>query len=278
MNLLDAAAQSEPVLYTGAFTILHTRHVLLPRTPELAAAIEGLYAAFKGYPLPKDFSGCPCCHSPNDHLQLYSAALRELRPEALYQFAGDALLVWGDLDGFRHFLPRIFEISVLTDDNYFTDRPIVFEKLMHGEWRHWPEPEQKAVQQFLMTVWRTALEIPPEDLPVTERYYPCDSMEDWLCALAGASGPMSPYLEEWLQADSASACWNLAAMITRTGMSYAIPRGINAFWGGHMDQAEEISAWLRTDGVRKKLESGIEKCADEAFAEELMAAWEMVRG
>jgi hypothetical protein len=257
--------------------MLHIRCVLLPLTPELAAAIEGLYTAFADYPLPTDFTGCPCCHSPGDHLSLYSAPLRQLQPKDLEQFAGDALLTWGDLDGFRHFLPRIFEISVLTDEHCFADRPLVFERLMHGEWRYWPEPEQNAIQHFLITVWRTALEIPPEEPMSSDGRYYYDTIDDWLCALAGASGPMSPYLDVWIQADSPAACWNLAAMITRTGMSYARPKGISAFWGGHMDQAEEISAWLRTTAVQTKLERAIETYAAKPFAEELMSAWDMVR-
>lgn len=250
--------------------------MLLPLTTELAAAIEGLYAAFAGYPLPPEFKGCPCCHSEGHHLLLYSRPLRQLEPKDLEQYAGEALLTWGDENGFRHFLPRIFELSVLTDDFEFTDRPIVFEKLKHGEWRYWPDAEQKAIQRFLMTVWRTALEIAPEELPFDERFYPADTTEQWLCALAGAGGEIGAYLEEWLRADSAAACWNLAAMMTRTGMLQARPEGISPFWGGHMDQAEEIAEWLQGEGVRKRLESAVEKYSAEPFAEELLAAWEMV--
>ena len=59
-------------------------------------------------------------------------------------------------------------------------------------------------------------------------------------------------------------------------MLLAQPQGISAFWGGHMDQAEQVSKWLRSEPIRKKLESAIETFAAEPFAEELMAAWNMV--
>jgi len=50
---------------------------------------------------------------------------------------------------------------------------------------------------------------------------------------------------------AAAALWNLAAIITRTGMTHAQPQGINVFWKGHMDQAEQVSQWLRSEAVRK---------------------------
>lgn len=247
----------------------------LPITPELSAAIERLYKAFAGYPLPEHVPGCPCCHSVDADRPLHSRPLRKLREEDLREYANDALLTWGDLDQFRHFLPRIFEVAVIADEHSFVDKPIVFAKLSHGEWRYWPEPEQKAVEGFLVAVWRAVIEDPPEEIIPRKKYYPCNTAEEWLCALAHV-GDLSPYLDEWLRASSTAAAWNLAAIITRTGMVLARPKGIDAFWSGHMDQAEQVSNWLRSEPVRKKLESAIETFAAESFAEELMAAWNMV--
>jgi hypothetical protein len=246
-----------------------------PVTSELSAAIEGLYQAFASYPLPEHMPGCPCCHSVDADRPLHSRPLRKLTEEDLDDYARSALLTWGDLDQFRHFLPRIFELAVIGDELSFVDRPIVFEKLSYAEWRYWPEAEQKAVKDFLMAVWRAVIEDPPEEIVPRKRYYPCNTAEEWLCALAHA-GDLSPYLDEWLRASSAAAMWNLATIITRTGMLLAQPQGMSAFWNGHMDQAEQVSIWLRSEPVRKKLESAIDTFASEPFAEELMAAWRMV--
>lgn len=245
-------------------------------TPELSATIEGLYTAFREYPLPQEVRACPCCHSPGADRPLHSAPLCRLRAEDLENYTTEALLTWGELNDFRHFLPRIFELDVLEDENSFVDRPIVFAKLYHGEWRDWPQAEQEAVEQFLMALWRAVLAGPPEEMPADQRYYPCETVESWLVALAGHGGSLSPYLDEWIRADSATAVWNLATVITRTGMIYARPRGIDAYWSGHMDQAVHVSEWLRSEAVRKKLERAIETFAAEPFAEELMAAWNMV--
>ena len=71
---------------------------------------------------------------------------------------------------------------------------------------------------------------------------------EWLCALANAVD-LSSYLDEWLRASSAAAAWNLAAIITRTGLLLARPKEIDAFWSGHMDQAEQVSKWLHSELV-----------------------------
>src|SRR5262245_49491056 len=147
----------------------------LQATDELAAAIERLYAAFQHYPLPATNYPCPCCHSVGAERPLYSRPLRHLSPEDLERYAIDALLTWGGLNEFRHFLPRIFEIAATAERFAFADPEIVFSKLHHGEWRTWPQAEQEAIQAFLLAVWRAALaQPPPEDLSL-----PPD-VETWL--------------------------------------------------------------------------------------------------
>ena len=84
-------------------------------SPELDAAIEQLYVALQGYPLPPSMPPCPCCHSVDSERPLYSLNLRKLRPKDLEQYARDALLTWGGVDEFRHFLPRIFEIPTYAE-------------------------------------------------------------------------------------------------------------------------------------------------------------------
>jgi hypothetical protein len=242
-------------------------HALLP-TPELDAAIEQLYVAFQGYPLPASMPPCPCCHSVNSERPLHSWPLRKLRPKDLEEYARDALLTWGGVDEFRHFLPRIFEISAYADMFSFPEPEIIFAKLYHGSWAAWPQLEQEAVQAFLMALWRTALQQPPcEDLPSVPE------IESWLCTLAH-TGDLSPYLKDWLEMTVASsnATWNLAALIYRTGMPQARPRGIDAFWQDRMDQAAQVSAWLHTEAVRHTLEKAAEIHLNEPFVEELLAA------
>jgi hypothetical protein len=243
----------------------------LQPTEELVVAVEGLYTTFQDYPLPSTTGPCPCCHSTDSERPLYSQPLRNLGPEELAQYASDALLTWGGLNEFRHFLPRIFEIAIFAEKFGLTDAEIVFAKLYHGEWRTWPQKEQVAIQNFLLAVWRAALgQTPSEDLKSAPE------IETWLCCLAQAGGELSPYLSEWMDSVSPAAIWNLAALIYRTGMPLSRPTGIGVFWRGHMDQATQVSEWLNSEPVRKKLDRALETHLNEPFAEELFAAARVV--
>jgi hypothetical protein len=103
----------------------------------LRNAIEGLYAASSDYPLPKFTDPCLHCHSLEDEAKLRSAPLREIDSDHLRDYAVDALLVWGDVPVFKHFLPRIFELSVSTPHPaiVFADPEVMFSKFRHAAWR-----------------------------------------------------------------------------------------------------------------------------------------------
>src|SRR5262249_5780030 len=124
----------------------------MQETPELRKTIENLYSTFAGYCLRDDTNACPCCHSPGDEKRLHRSSLRKLDAGDLELYANDALLVWGDVDDFKHFLPRIFEL-VVTNGREFADQPIVFKKLYHAEWRYWPQAEQLAIEHFFRALW-----------------------------------------------------------------------------------------------------------------------------
>ncbi len=81
-------------------------------TPEETAfkeSVERLYQVFAKYPLREDTGMCPCCHDPEDRKRLHAKPLRELSPEDLEPYTWSALLTWGDVEDFKHFLPRLFE-------------------------------------------------------------------------------------------------------------------------------------------------------------------------
>lgn len=134
----------------------------MEETLELQSAIEGLYATFAPYPLRDDTNACPCCHRPEDEKLLHKRSLRELSTRDMELFATDALFVWGDVDDFRHFLPRIFELAVM-HGQAFVDQSIVFNKLHHGEWRYWAEVEQVAIESFFQALWTCILNQEPRE-------------------------------------------------------------------------------------------------------------------
>jgi hypothetical protein len=147
---------------------------------ELRLAIENLYATFASYPLRDDTNACPCCHNPEDEKRVRRRFLRDLNPVDLEQYATDALFVWGNEADFKHFLPRIFELSAAHGQE-FVDPEIVFNKLHHGDWRHWPDAEQRAVEDYFHALWKCILDGQPRE------YYGW-GIEGWLCGIAQAVG------------------------------------------------------------------------------------------
>ena len=98
----------------------------MQETSELRTVIESLYEIFATYPLRADTNACACCHSAYDAQRLHMKPLRKLNADDWRQYAGDALFVWGEVDDFKHFLPRIFELEVAHGDSFVDPQPPEF--------------------------------------------------------------------------------------------------------------------------------------------------------
>lgn len=57
----------------------------------------------------------------------------------------------GDVEDFKHYLPRIFELLSTTD--FVVDTFVVLGKLNYGNWTCWPVDEQNAIKVFLLSWW-----------------------------------------------------------------------------------------------------------------------------
>lgn len=216
--------------------------------PALRDAIERLYEQFAKYPLPIDTNPCPCCHTSEDEALLHARPLRDLHAEQLRTYAGDALLVWGDVNVFKHFLPRIFELVVtMPNAAYELDDPeIVFSKFRHGKWRTWPKEEQAAVERFLHAAWQEVLNNPPSEDSLTD-------MESWLCSIGQCEDDLSPYLDQWMGDESLSACLELSSLLLSSAVARTGDRGRNVFWNGRDAQYAQLKAWATSPAVVEKL-------------------------
>jgi hypothetical protein len=216
--------------------------------PALRDAIERLYGLFAKYPLPVDTNPCSCCHTSDDEASLHARPLRDIEAEQLRNYAGDALLVWGNLNVFKHFLPRIFELMMTMPDatNEFADPEIVFSKFRHGKWRTWPKDEQDAVERFLHAVWNEVLNNPsPEDrFPDTE---------SWLCSIGQCEDDLSPYLDQWAGDESLSACLELSSLLLSSTIARTGNRGRNPFWDSRDAQYAQLQEWATSAAVVEKL-------------------------
>jgi hypothetical protein len=230
-------------------------------SPALRDAIERLYELFAKYPLPVDTNPCPCCHTSDDEASLRARPLRDIEAEQLCKYADDALLVWGDVNVFKHFLPRIFELVVtMRDATYeFVGPEIVFSKFRHGNWRTWPKEEQAAVEKFLHAVWEAVLNSPPAEDNLTD-------LESWLCSIGQCEDDLSPYLDQWLGDESLSACLELSSLLLSSAVARTGDRGRNAFWDSRDAQYTQLKAWATSPTVVEKLRLAEARWSDSDIA------------
>jgi hypothetical protein len=213
--------------------------------PDLAlkVAVDNLYVTFEPYPLHPDTGPCSCCHNPIEEQKLHGKPLRNLTEKDLEKYAFDALLTWGDVEDFKHFLPRIFELAVLHHDtDTFVDPEVICRKLRYGDWRSWPEPEQQSIDNFLQILWSSLLKIEPQPF--------CGWLiEDWLCGFAQAGNSPAPYLHTLLTVETDNERINLAAFIADTDFTNPVPS--DGYWNEVRDFYDEVVEWVRSGAVKQ---------------------------
>lgn len=115
-----------------------------------------LYAAFRGYPLRLRLDTCPHCELEAAEAALHRAPLSELTWTDLGWYLFKAMTTFGDVDDFKHFLPRLLELYGEGLAVAPWDLDTLFGKLVYADWTTWPEVEKTAVLSFL-TSWHDAL-------------------------------------------------------------------------------------------------------------------------
>jgi hypothetical protein len=229
----------------------------------LDQAIERLYTAFEGYRLPKHTNPCPCCHTAEDELKLHAQPLRQLDPDHLREYSGDALLVWGDVNLFKHLLPRVFELLAMLPDPFPMGTEAILRKLPLGEWRSWPSEEQEAVEAYLHAAWWRVLATPPENE---------EDIEGWLCGIGQCEDDLRPYLQEWIRDKRRSALLALSCFLLTSAVARNGTKGRLESWRGRDAQYAQLQEWVKSAAVIEKLRAAETRFADSEIAAELAMA------
>jgi len=202
--------------------------------------IENLYTTFSPYRLGDDFVGCDCCVAPERSAKLAKKPLRRLTYDDLEMYASKAMSTWGDVRHFKHFLPRLFELTVDHRDG-FLDLAVVFGKLSYGQWQTWPRSEFVVVDSFLRAYWEYQIN---QDCPRPQD----DAIDTVLCAEASAYESVQVLLDTWLPTDSLAVRKHLAAFILWNEDDLLRKQRLsNPFWDRESMAYSEVIAWLRSD-------------------------------
>jgi hypothetical protein len=111
-------------------------------------AIETIYEVFSKYKLKVKIVGCQHCELENLEINLHQKNLKYLNWKDLGIYLFKAMTTFGDVNDFKHFLPRIFELFV---EDFYTS-PIDFEvllsKLEYAHWYDWDNREKSSIKLF----------------------------------------------------------------------------------------------------------------------------------
>jgi hypothetical protein len=213
------------------------------QAPELAAAVENVYAAFAHVPAPESIPACACCNTGTDWRPGGfqggtvttpplgdGKALRELSDDDVRGYVWDVLLTLGSLADVTYYLPRLLELMARGehrwDGNALTRRFHTW-----GHFDEWPSNQQQAVNTLFAAWWSATLATPATG----------DHVEDVLCTISGVFTDLTPLLDEWLRADGI-AVENLSAFLEWEFERLARGGLVDPFW--EPGPLAQVVAWV----------------------------------
>jgi hypothetical protein len=122
-------------------------------------------------------------------------------------YAFKAMTTWGDADAYRHFLPRILELT----DCGRSGLPgmsfsVIRDKLERARWSDWPQPAHDAIERFLDASFRQNLAADALDR----------SLVVTLEELSELKRDIAPWLDEWGGDTSLRSLHHLAVSVRDT--------------------------------------------------------------
>jgi len=97
---------------------------------------------------------CDCgCIDPEDVQKLASKKLRELEEGDFQSYHGSALYTWGEVEHYKHFLPRVLEVFHERSREAMIDLFDINSKLEFANWQSWDQEEVNAIKAFMIANW-----------------------------------------------------------------------------------------------------------------------------
>lgn len=234
----------------------------IPSSPQviLKQAVEGLYLVFGVYPL-SSLEGCPCCVSATDKGQVTHRDLRELTEDDLGRYAGKAMTTWGTVEDFKHFLPRMFELTAAFRAPY--DEYPIFNKLEYGHWRTWPAVEIEAIERYCRALWDVLL--------VSDAW----QFHDYFVALASIYPHFDDLLHRWEASANPTAWALLAEEIHEHSRAIFQNKYFNGPYLVSVPLSQRFRTWVTSKAVQNHLLEAFSQCSEDA-ANKLSFAYDLI--
>lgn len=172
----------------------------------LNQSVSQLYKVFESYPLKPKIKGCPCCISDAGELKFHSKSLNELTENDLLPFIYASQSTVGDLEDFKHFLPRILELIVKGKGLPNVIMSYI-KKNYYAQFIEWPLLEQEAIVNFLQSWWDYELSADHDE------YLPSSELRDCIEAINKLDDDCVKFLEFGLMNKSAYAICHIIDLL-----------------------------------------------------------------
>jgi hypothetical protein len=228
-------------------------------TPRLKISIDNLYDTFSKYQANSNMHGSPNYDDLDAwNKDLFVKQLRELTAVDLSRFLGKAMTTWGDTNDYKHFLPRIFELTAQLNTPY--EIWIAFDKLEYGQWSTWEDSEVIAIHNYMLALWDSLLKTNTKQAEW--------SFKDYFSTFANFYPTFADLIDIWDDNTQITATKHLANYILDERHQIFDKGFIDGFHKKY-DNIKEFKTWLLSDSTRKRLEQAFFRYEKENFAEKL---------
>ncbi len=199
-------------------------------------AVADVYRAFSGYDFPANMEAAPKHDVPRIMSALSSTSLAKLSPDCLGPFAASALYTIGSADDYKHFLPRILELSLIDGKWIGFEPEVIAAKLIYANWMDWPANERTAIWRLFDAGWRLSREADPEINP----------SDSFLCANCRLGSPIDGLVSGWLPLNGPLAALQLALVVDALSQ---IAEGTIYWEDVEQQQRDQLRTWIESESV-----------------------------
>lgn len=225
----------------------------------LDQAIENLYKVFRKYPVNLNMDGSPLYRELEQwNKTLTSKNLRSLSDEDLRIFHFKVMSTWGNIEDFKYYLPRIFELLTKVPNEF--EEYVALSKLNYGNWRTWPLDEQQVIDDYLLALWESLVNRNPLEVG--------GILDDYIAAIADLCKNFNELLAIWEVFDTEYSVENLVVYL-RCNKEILLEQKTLPGFCESKNKGEIFYKWITSAKVIKILSNEFFEYYDKHFAEEL---------
>ncbi|MCQ1780401.1 hypothetical protein NOJ05_24575 [Neorhizobium galegae] len=217
-----------------------TRLSSMHLTPTLRRLLDQGYEAFAHYRRPTALETSPLRNPEKLLKRLTSKPLRLLEVEDVQEYAAAALTTVGTVDDYKHFLPRLLDLSV---DSAVVEPEVIALKLKAADWLAWPQNQTHVVEQIFAEACGHAF-----------RQHPAKHFANkWLVSLAILNVDLNKILIE-IETSNNDFCALQLAHLILSELPFASDPFERGYWMEVPDNTlQETRTWLLSQEIRRLL-------------------------